>query len=136
MIISREKIVEIRAGGGNKESITYLLTSVSRELRDRFEKEGHRGVNVSLTIQDSIIYKSSIPLNGKNLPEGVKSLNAAGPHASISDTWAREEVLETEPSTRRPSTGRDGNEWGPDGIVLTDAERKRPGDRDDFVPNY
>lgn len=75
VIMSREKIVEIRAGGGNKESITYLLTSVSRELRDRFEKEGHRGVNVSLTIQDSIIYKSSIPLNGTDLPSGANPLN-------------------------------------------------------------
>ncbi len=76
LILPKEKMVEIRAGGSSKEAITYLLTSISGVLRDRFEKEGHRGVNVSLTIQDSILYKSSIPLGDQ------------------ADAWTEKEVAE------------------------------------------
>jgi hypothetical protein len=87
IVTSREKMVEIRAGGAGKETITYLLTSVSRDLRDRFEKEGHRGVNVNLTIQDSIIYKSSIPLGSKNIPIVVEEDKGGVPGEGDEDAW-------------------------------------------------
>ena len=119
LITNKEKLVEIRAGGGNKETITYLLTSISRDLRDRFEKEGHRGVNVSLTIQDSIIYKSSIPLGDNDRT------------VEVQDTWSKDEVLLSDAS----GSGQDAG-WSTDDVTVVESDGKKIGDSSEPVPNY
>jgi len=73
MIFQRGRSVEIRAGGTGKDTVTSLLTSISSDLRNRFEREGHRGVNVRLSIQDSVLYRTNIQL-GEKIGEELEGL--------------------------------------------------------------
>jgi len=91
-ISCRDRVFEITAAGGSKESITYLLTSISGTLRERLEKAGHRGVNIALTIKDSIIHKSTIALESAEPAHRVKMPVNSGGEWSDDESWDEGDV--------------------------------------------
>lgn len=83
----KDRIFDISAAGGSKEGITYLLTSISGVLRDRLEKEGHRGVNIALTIKDSILYKSNIGVEDGTDAWSGEDIQQPGALQKTAEVW-------------------------------------------------
>ena len=62
MLSLSNRQVRISAHTPGEEGVTPLLTALSADIRERLEREGHRGVNISLTIKDSVLNRTSFNL--------------------------------------------------------------------------
>jgi len=61
VVISLEDaVINFDVASDEVEAMTFLMTSLSKNLRERFAREGHKGVTINLTIQDSVLYDTSI----------------------------------------------------------------------------
>jgi len=64
IITSDQEAIELYGASLGEHGVTTLLTSISGRLKNRLDREGHRGVSISLTIKDSVLNRTAITLGG------------------------------------------------------------------------
>jgi len=83
-ITLEREAIEINTSGSGENVVTTLLASISSRIRKRLEKAGHKDINISLTVRDSIISRSTIKL-GENIEESDKISVIADPGSEKRD---------------------------------------------------